>query len=550
MANGNLTLSETGRLLRRRIRVPTMQRRAKSDGVVTLGERVRIRTAQTGKAIGSGAPSTTEPQDAKSGPAMPSGSNAERGRRQRPWCKRLPLSFRAARRALLWRQPAAAHGLSFPSATFPAAVIHYSSTATALANHPIRLGTDHDRAGLPARSGAQTVPGTICLDCCQMASGGCDRCQDCGSARVVSHPELEALAIAHVDCDAFYASVEKRDRPELREVPLIVGHPGGRGVVTTACYRARQFGVRSAMPMFKARELCPAATIIPPDMAKYKRVSADIRAIFQAATMQIEPVSLDEAYLDLSNEHRITDRPPAQALADIASRVESEIGVTVSIGLSANKFLAKLASEMKKPRGFSVIGRAEARELLSLLPVSKINGVGAAMAAKLEANGIRTVGDLQGLSEMQLVTQYGKFGRRLARYAVGDDDRSVTPDRPAKSISAETTFARDVGAAEALAAAVAPLCARVAVQLQRKGLAGGTVVLKLKTADFRIVSRSRRLASPTQREDVLAVAARALIEKEADGRLFRLVGIGADELRPASEADPPDLFQDARHKRG
>lgn len=388
---------------------------------------------------------------------------------------------------------------------------------------------------------------TVCLDCCELIPGAHERCQACASARVLSHAELSQLDIAHVDCDAFYASVEKRDRPELREVPLIVGHPGGRGVVTTACYRARKFGVRSAMPMFKARELCPSATIIPPDMSKYRRVSADIRAIFRSATMQIEPVSLDEAYLDLGEEHRITNRPPAQSLADIASRVETEVGVTVSIGLSANKFLAKLASEMRKPRGFSVIGRSEARALLAFLPVAKINGVGAAMAAKLEANGILSIGQLQGLSEMQLVTQYGKFGRRLARFAQGEDDRQVTPDRPTKSISAETTFSKDTAAPSELEAALSPLCARVASQLKRKGLAGGTVVLKLKTADFRIISRSRRLATPTQREDVIAVAARALIEKEADGRLFRLVGVGADELRPASEADPPGLFE-AEHE--
>jgi DNA polymerase-4 len=379
-----------------------------------------------------------------------------------------------------------------------------------------------------------------------MSDGSLERCPACASARVVAHEELRELEIAHVDCDAFYASVEKRDRPELKEVPLIVGHPGGRGVVTTACYRARQFGVRSAMPMFKARELCPEAVIIPPDMARYKRASSAIREIFLDATPLIEPVSLDEAYLDLSDGHRITDQPPAQALAAIASRVETEVGVTVSIGLAANKLLAKLASEMRKPRGFSVIGRAEARARLAGLPVSKINGVGAAMARRLEARGVTLIGQLQSMSEMQLVTQYGKFGRRLARFALGEDDRPVTSDRRVKSVSAETTFARDTGSARELESAVLPLCAKVAGQLARKGLAGGTVVLKLKTADFRLVTRSRRLANPTQRADVLAQAARALIEREADGRLFRLVGIGTDALCPASEADPPGLFEDFR----
>jgi len=386
------------------------------------------------------------------------------------------------------------------------------------------------------------VPATVCLDCCELGEGALDRCPSCGSARVAAHAELAVLTIAHVDCDAFYASVEKRDRPELRDVAVIVGHPGGRGVVTTACYRARKFGVRSAMPMFKARELCPDATVIPPDMAKYRRVSAEIREIFQAATPVIEPVSLDEAYLDLSEDHRRVEMAPARALAVIASRVEAEVGVTVSIGLSGNKFLAKLASEMRKPRGYSVIGMTEAKARLAALPVTRINGVGAAMAGRLEAAGIATIGQLQALSEMQLVMQYGKFGRRLARFAQGEDDRAVTPDRAAKSISAETTFQRDTGSLAELEAAARPLCARVAGQLQRKGLAGAAVVLKLKTADFRIVTRSRRLSHPTQRADVLETAASALLAREVDGRLFRLVGVGVDVLTPASEADPPDLF--------
>lgn len=389
------------------------------------------------------------------------------------------------------------------------------------------------------------MPSTVCCDCCELIAGAHERCPACGSARVLTHDELTDLDIAHVDCDAFYASVEKRDRPELREVPLIVGHPGGRGVVTTACYRARKFGVRSAMAMFKAMELCPQAVVVPPDMAKYRQVSHAIRSIFHAATSTIEPVSLDEAYLDLSRENRVGDQLPAQALAEIASRVEAEVGVTVSIGLSCNKFLAKLASEMRKPRGFSVIGRAEARARLAVLPVSKINGVGEATARRLEANGIATIGQLQDLSEMQLVTQYGKFGRRLSRFAQGEDDRSVTPDRPAKSISAETTFRRDTGDVAELVAAARPLVARVALHLQRKDLAGGTVVLKLKTSDFQIVSRSRRLPNPTQKAQVLMTAAQGMIEREADGRTFRLVGVGVDELRPAIEADPPDLFERA-----
>ncbi len=382
----------------------------------------------------------------------------------------------------------------------------------------------------------------LCRECCEMFEPGPSRCPGCGSARLVVHAEIEKLTIAHIDCDAFYASVEKRERPDLLEEPLIVGHAGGRGVVTTACYIARKFGVRSAMPMFRALEQCPGAVVLPPDMPKYKRVSEAIRGIFLDATPVIEPVSLDEAYLDLSDEHRINAEPPAVALARIAARVEAEVGITVSVGLSANKFLAKLASELRKPRGFSIIGAAEAKAFLSPLPVSKIHGVGAATAAKLEAQGVRTIADLQGRSETQLVAELGRFGRRLARFAQGEDDRSVTPDRVAKSLSAETTFRRDTNRAGDLGEAAKALSDRLAAHLVRRGIAGSTLVLKLKSADFKLLTRSKRLEFPTQRADVLYEAALPLIEKEADGRSFRLIGIGVDGLGPAAGADPPDLF--------
>jgi DNA polymerase-4 len=386
------------------------------------------------------------------------------------------------------------------------------------------------------------MPPALCRDCCEFIDAADDACRACGSRRLVAHPELRNLAIGHIDCDAFYASVEKRDRPDLRDQPLIVGHAGGRGVVTTACYIARTFGVRSAMPMFKAMDLCPNAVVLTPDMAKYKRVSGDIRAIFDAETPVVEPLSLDEAYLDLSLEHRHAGDPSAVALARIAQRVERDVGITVSIGLSCNKFLAKLASELDKPRGFSVIGAAEAKAFLAPLSVRKINGVGAATAARLEGNGIMTIGQLQARSEVQLVTQYGKLGRRLAQFAHGQDDRSVMPHRETKSISAETTFRHDTGSADDLRAAARLLGQRVAEQLQRKGLACATVVLKLKTSDFRTLTRSQRLPHPTQRVDAVLEAALHMIGKEADGRTFRLIGIGAAELRPAAEADPPDLF--------
>jgi DNA polymerase IV len=367
-------------------------------------------------------------------------------------------------------------------------------------------------------------------------------CPRCASERLVAHPETANLGIAHIDCDAFYASVEKRNRPELAHEPVIVGHAGGRGVVVTACYIARKFGARSAMPMFQALELCPQATVIPPDIAKYKRVSEEIRTIFAAATSVIEPVSLDEAYLDLTDDYRTEAPPAAEALALIAQRIEREVGITVSIGLSCNKFLAKLASELQKPRGFSVIGRAEAKTFLAPLSVRKIHGVGAVTAGRMEADGLATIADLQALSAAQLAARFGKFGRRLALYAHGEDDRRVTPSRPTKSISAETTFRVDTDSADRLREVAGPLCERVAAQLGRKGLAGRSVVLKLKTSDFRILTRSRSLAHPTQRSSVIFECVAALIDKEADGRTFRLIGVGASDLSEAAAADPTDLF--------
>lgn len=387
----------------------------------------------------------------------------------------------------------------------------------------------------------------LCRDCLDLSSGDFDVCPACGSARIVAHPELDRLDVAHIDCDAFYASVEKRDDPSLRDKPLIVGHAGGRGVVTTACYIARQFGPRSAMPMFKAMEMCPHAVVIQPNMAKYKAVSNEIRAIFRDATPIIQPVSLDEAYMDLSDEARGElnaggEGPPAMALAEVARRIEREVGITVSIGLSHNKFLAKLASDLEKPRGFSVIGEAEAKAFLAPLPVRKINGVGEVTARKMTDYGIETIGQLQQMAESELIGRFGKFGRQLAGFAHGRDDRKVNTGGPAKSVSAETTFAKDTDQAAQLLAAVKPLCARVSERLVRGGHAGGTVVLKLKTHDFKLLTRNRQLPNPTQQADLIFKQAADLIEREADGRFFRLIGIGVSDICPAAEADPPDLF--------
>jgi DNA polymerase-4 len=394
----------------------------------------------------------------------------------------------------------------------------------------------------PIASAPQPAASTLCRDCLALVAAAGGACPRCGSPRTLSHPELGELTIAHIDCDAFYAAIEKRDDPSLLDKPVIVGHAGGRGVVTTACYVARRYGPRSAMPMFRALQLCPDAVVIPPHMAKYKRVSRQIRAILETATPIIEPVSLDEAYLDLSDGIRLSDRPPAVLLAAIALEVEHEVGITISIGLSFNKFLAKLASDLDKPRGFAVIGRAEAMDFLAPLPVRKMLGVGAATARKLQAIGITTIAELRAFPEPDLVARFGKFGRWLARFARGEDDREVIADRPAKSVSAETTFESNLRHAGQLGGALHPLCDRVAGRLAHAGLAGRTIVLKLKTAGFQVITRHHRLADPTRRAEVIFQTAMPLIAREADGRAFRLIGIGVTDLYPASLADPPDLF--------
>lgn len=381
----------------------------------------------------------------------------------------------------------------------------------------------------------------LCRDCCVPFRSGLD-CPRCGSTRIIEHDELLDLSIAHIDCDAFYASVEKRDNPSLKDRPLLVGHPGGRGVVATACYVARQYGPRSAMPMFKALELCPLAVVIAPDMAKYRVVSQQIRGLFFQATPLVEPLSLDEAYLDLSQDARLVERAPAVLLARLARAIERRVGITVSVGLSYNKFLAKMASDRDKPRGFSVIGQAEARDLLAPLPVGALFGVGKATAQRMEDAGITTIAQLQNLAEADLIARFGKFGRALYLMSRGQDNRRITPDRPAKSVSNETTFARDIRDLTGLADKLGPLADKVAGRLDRAQLAGRTVVLKLKTADFQSLTRNHRLPDPTCRADTIRAAALALLEREIDGRPFRLIGVGVTDLCASAEADPPDLF--------
>lgn len=365
-------------------------------------------------------------------------------------------------------------------------------------------------------------------------------CPRCHSPRLLRHPELDRLSIAHIDCDAFYALVEKRDDPDLADKPVVVGG-GRRGVVSAACYVARIYGVRSAMPMFKALKACPDAVVIRPDMAKYSRVGREVRALMLEATPQVEPISIDEAFLDLNGTERLHGAPPSVTLARLVKRIETEIGVTASIGLSYNKFLAKLSSDLDKPRGFAVIGEAEAMSVLAPMAVSKIWGVGKALNGRLAADGVRTIADLQRMDEITLAKRYGAMGSRLYNFARGRDTRKVSPESETKSISAETTFLEDHTDSRTLAHELWPLCETVSRRLKKQEFAGRTITLKLRTVDFKIITRSRTLGSPTQLAETLYRTGMELLEPEADGRAFRLIGIGASELVDPRDADPFDL---------
>ncbi len=382
---------------------------------------------------------------------------------------------------------------------------------------------------------------------CFADTGSATRCKACGSPRLIRHAQLDALSIAHVDCDAFYATIEKRDDPSLADKPLIIGG-GKRGVVSTACYIARTYGVHSAMPMFKALKACPHATVLKPDMAKYVRVGREVRKLMFELTPQVEPLSIDEAFIDLTGTARLHRMSPARALATFAKRVEANIGITVSIGLSANKFLAKIASDLDKPRGFAVLGKDEAVAFLATKPVGFIWGVGKASAARLQSDGYRTVADLQRADETDLMKRYGIEGRRLWRLSRGIDDRSVNPERETKSVSAETTFNEDIASYKALEKLLWSLSERVSSRLKTSGIAGSTVTLKLKTADFRLRTRARSLGEPTQLAARIFDAGRDLLAKETDGTRYRLLGIGVSNLDVAEKADGADLI-DLRAKR-
>jgi DNA polymerase-4 len=389
----------------------------------------------------------------------------------------------------------------------------------------------------------------LCRECLAQPEEAPDgRCPNCGSPRLVRHAELDDLSIAHIDCDAFYASVEKRDNPALANKPVVVGG-GRRGVVAAACYVARLYGVRSAMPMFKALEACPDAVVIRPNMAKYSAVGRQVRELMLRATPLVEPLSIDEAFLDLSGTEKLHGGSPARTLARLVLDIEREIGIGASIGLSYNKFLAKTASDLDKPRGFAVIGRAEAEDFLAPRPVGAIYGVGRALESRLRRDGIATIGELRQIEEAELYRRYGAMGRRLYNLSRGFDERAVDPSEQIKSISSETTFVADIADLPTLNREIWPLCETVARRLKKKRLAGTRVTLKLKTADFRLLTRSRTLGTPIWLAEDIYRTVMPLLEREADGRAFRLIGAGVEELCDADEASQPDLLDPGARKR-
>ena len=382
---------------------------------------------------------------------------------------------------------------------------------------------------------------SFCRDCLSDTPEKAARCPQCGSPRLARHRELDALTIAHIDCDAFYATIEKRDDRSLMDKPVIVGG-GKRGVVAACCYVARTYGIRSAMPMFEALRRCPHAVVVRPNMAKYVKAGREVRKAMLALTPLVEPLSIDEAFLDLTGTQRLHGMSAAKALARFASQIERDIGITVSIGLSANKFLAKIASDMDKPRGFAVLGQAEAAEFLAEKPVGFIYGVGAVSAAKLAADGFKLIADLQRADEHDLMRRYGAEGVRLWRLARGIDARHVSAERETKSISAETTFNQDISKFRPLEQHLWDLTDRVSARLKANKLAGSTVTLKLKSADFKTRTRARALGAPTQLAARIFAAGRDLLEHEVGQTRFRLIGIGVSNLEDTTGDDFADLI--------
>jgi DNA polymerase IV len=390
----------------------------------------------------------------------------------------------------------------------------------------------------------------LCRDCLSIiGSPAPRRCPTCRSPRMMQHDELESLSIAHIDCDAFYASIEKRDNPALADKPVIVGG-GKRGVVSTCCYVARTFGVKSAMPMFKALEACPHAVVVRPDMQKYAAASRQVKDLMLEMTPLVEPLSLDEAFLDLTGTERLHKAVPAQTLAKLSRRIEDQIGITVSIGLSFNKFLAKIASEIDKPRGFRMIGKAEAVAFLEPRPVTLLPGIGRVFAQSLAREGLFTIGDVRRRHVRELTAKFGNTGLWIWQLANADDRRRIEPRSPAKGISAETTLEKDLADRETLGTVLWSLSEKVSARAKASAMGGNVVQLKLKTSTFRIITRRMTLERPTQLAHRIYETGAALLAEEATGTHYRLIGIGLSDLVPETQCDEADLIDTSGTRKG
>ncbi len=381
----------------------------------------------------------------------------------------------------------------------------------------------------------------FCRVCYARQPARAANCAACGDPRIVSHPELFELSIAHLDCDAFYAAIEKRDDSDLIDKPVIVGG-GVRGVVSTCCYVARTYGVKSAMPMFKALKACPDAIVVKPNMAKYAEVGRAVRKMMLDLTPMVEPLSIDEAFMDLTGTARLHGAPPAITLAKLQARIEAELGVTASVGLSHNKFLAKIASDLDKPKGFSIIGKEETLDFLARQPVTKIWGVGKAMAAKLESDGVKKIAQLQQMDASTLGKRYGELGLRLARLSQGQDARRIKPQRETKSVSSETTFNQDISDAQKLEDILWELCEKVSARMKASEFEGRVITLKLKTANFKTITRRITLDAPSNLARIAFAAAKRMLHEASGGKAYRLIGVGFSDLSSAAEHLEADLF--------
>lgn len=388
---------------------------------------------------------------------------------------------------------------------------------------------------------------SICRDCFSTFNNKILYCHNCNSLKIINHNEIEKLNIAHVDCDAFYASIEKRDNPKLKNYPVIIGG-GKRGVVATACYLARIKGVKSAMPMYKALKLCPKAVVIKPNMKKYRDASQKIHLLMNEITPLKEPISLDEAFLDLSGTKKLHKKIPAVLLAELSKKIIQEVGISVSIGLSYNKFLAKICSDLDKPKGFSLLGKADSKKFLATQPVEILWGVGKILKRKLNDDGIKTIGQIREVELKEIINRYGSIGSHIYSLSEGKDSRKVIAQRQIKSISHETTFDNDEDNKKILEKKLWLLCEKVSKRSKDKGLGGQTITLKLKTKDFKLITRSCTVDEPTQIGELIFQHSKNLLDRENKKQKYRLIGVGISNLKDSELCDIYDLINTTKTK--